>query len=128
ISLGMGLAAFGMLMFSFVTAGTPYVLLLAPMITMSAGMALATPSLTGSIMSAVPLGKAGVGSAMNDVTRELGGALGVAVLGSLVASRYGSRLAPFIGSLSAPLRSKADESLAGARQAAGQVGGEPGAR
>ena len=49
-------------------------------------MALTMTPLTTLIMSAVPLGKAGVGSAMNDTTRELGGALGVAVLGSLVTS------------------------------------------
>ena len=59
--------------------------------------------MTGSIMSAVPLGKAGVGSAMNDTTRELGGALGVAVLGSLVASRYDARLSPALDLLPASL-------------------------
>jgi len=128
IALGMGLAALGMLLFSFVTAGTPYVLLLAPMITMSAGMALATPSLTGSIMSAVPLGKAGVGSAMNDVTRELGGALGVAVLGSLVASRYDTLISDVISSLSGPARATADASLSGALQVGGGIGGPEGQR
>ena len=53
-------------------------------------MALTMTPLTTLIMSAVPLTKAGVGSAMNDTTRELGGALGVAVLGSLVTSTYTS--------------------------------------
>jgi EmrB/QacA subfamily drug resistance transporter len=128
ISLGMGLAALGMLMFSFVTSGTPYVLLLAPMITMSAGMALATPSLTGSIMSAVPLGKAGVGSAMNDVTRELGGALGVAVLGSLVASRYDSLISGVISSLPGSAHAAADASLSGALEVGGRIGGPDGQR
>jgi EmrB/QacA subfamily drug resistance transporter len=128
ISLGMGLAAAGMLMFSFVTPGTPYILLLAPMITMSAGMALSTPSLTGSIMSAVPLGKAGVGSAMNDVTRELGGALGVAVLGSLVASRYDSLISDAISSLPGPAHAAADQSLAGALEVGGRLGGAEGLR
>ena len=42
---------------------------------------------TGEIMSAVPLSKAGVGSAMNDTTRELGGALGIAILGSIANER-----------------------------------------
>jgi Na+/melibiose symporter-like transporter len=128
ISLGMGLAALGMLLFSFVTPGTPYVFLLAPMITMSAGMALSTPSLTGSIMSAVPLGKAGVGSAMNDVTRELGGALGVAVLGSLVASRYDSLISGVISTLSGPAHAAADTSLAGALEVGGRIGGADGQR
>jgi MFS transporter, DHA2 family, multidrug resistance protein len=77
-------------------------------------------------MSAVPLGKAGVGSAMNDTTRELGGALGVAVLGSLVASRYDARLSPALDLLPASLHGKAQESIAGALKAAGEVGGPTG--
>jgi hypothetical protein len=124
----MGLAALGLLMFSFVTSGTPYVILLIPMLTMSAGMALSTPSLTGSIMSAVPLGKAGVGSAMNDTTRELGGALGVAVLGSLVASRYDSQIASIISGLPGSAHSTANASLSGALEVAGQIGGDQGSR
>jgi hypothetical protein len=128
IALGMSLAGLGMLLFSFVTSGTPYVFLLAPMITMSAGMALATPSLTASIMSAVPLGKAGVGSAMNDVTRELGGALGVAVLGSLVASRYDSLISNVIAQLPGSSHAAADASLSGALEVAGRLGGPEGAR
>ena len=46
--------------------------------------------MTTQLMSAVPRDRAGIGSAMNDTTRELGGALGVAVLGSLVTSQYTS--------------------------------------
>ena len=41
-------------------------------------------------MGSLPLAKAGVGSAMNDTTRQIGGALGVAVLGSILASSYGA--------------------------------------
>jgi EmrB/QacA subfamily drug resistance transporter len=128
IAFGMGLAAVGMLLFSFVTAGTPYPFLLAPMITMSAGMALSTPSLTGSIMSAVPLGKAGVGSAMNDVTRELGGALGVAVLGSVYTSIYGSHIASSLQGQPVPpeVLDVAKQSVGGALQAAAQIGGQVG--
>ena len=43
-------------------------------------------------MSSVPLNKAGVGSAVNDTTRELGGALGIAILGSIVSSAYRSNV------------------------------------
>ena len=79
-------------------------------------------------MSAVPLTKAGVGSAMNDTTRELGGALGVAVLGSVVASRYDAHIASTVSSLPADVKSRANESLAGALEVAGRVGGEAGGR
>ena len=54
------------------------------------GMGITTAPSTGAIMQSLPLHKAGVGSAVNDTTRELGGALGVAVLGSLVASHFRS--------------------------------------
>jgi hypothetical protein len=47
---------------------------------------------TSSVMSTVPAEKSGVGSAMNDVTRQVGGALGTAVIGSLISSVYASRL------------------------------------
>jgi EmrB/QacA subfamily drug resistance transporter len=116
-----------MFLYTIARTDTSYWSILPIMVIMSAGMAMVIPSMTGSIMSAVPMGKAGVGSAMNDTTRELGGALGVAVLGSLVASRYDSRLGPTLDALPASLRTKAEESLAGALQAAQGVGGQTGA-
>ena len=70
-------------------------------------------------MRSLPLHKAGVGSAVNDTTRELGGALGVAVLGSLVASRFRSS----IGDAASGLPAKATHSLAEALQHASAVGG-----
>lgn len=123
----LGVSA-AMFLFTIARTDTSYWALLPVLMTMAGGMAMVIPSMTGSIMSAVPLGKAGVGSAMNDTTRELGGALGVAVLGSLVASRYDSRLRPALDLLPGSSHSKADESLAGALQAARQLGGAGGAR
>ena len=70
-------------------------------------------------MRSLPLHKAGVGSAVNDTTRELGGALGVAVLGSLVASHFRSSFGDAISGLPA----KATHSLAEALQHAAAVGG-----
>ena len=60
------------------------------MCVLAAGMALTMTPMTTQLMAAVPRDRAGMGSATNDTTRELGGALGVAVLGSLVASQYTS--------------------------------------
>jgi EmrB/QacA subfamily drug resistance transporter len=121
ISLGMGMAAVGLVLFSLISATTPYVVFIIPMVIMAAGMALSTPSLTASIMSAVPLGRAGVGSAMNDTTRELGGALGVAVLGSLAASRYDSLISGAISQLPSAAHGAANSSLSGALAVAGQL-------
>ncbi|NUP51486.1 MAG: MFS transporter [Catenulispora sp.] len=63
------------------------------MVLMAAGMALATGPATDAILAALPESKAGVGSAVNDTTREFGGALGVAVVGSVLSWAYGSHLA-----------------------------------
>ncbi len=55
-------------------------------------MGLTSAPATEAIMGVVPKAKAGVGSAINDATRLLGGTLGVAVIGSVYASLYASRL------------------------------------
>jgi EmrB/QacA subfamily drug resistance transporter len=128
VAFGLSGVTIAMFMFTVVSKGTSYLELLPVLLVMAFGMAMIIPSMTGSIMSAVPMGKAGVGSAMNDTTRELGGALGVAVLGSLVAGRYGTRLVPALESLTGPLRAKAEESLAGALQSARALGGAGGTR
>jgi EmrB/QacA subfamily drug resistance transporter len=73
---------------------------------------------TDSVMGAVPEAKAGVGSAMSDVTRQVGGALGVAVIGSIIGSAYA---ADMIGAPGA-----ADESVGAAHVIAQQVGGSGG--
>src|SRR5215210_924279 len=59
---------------------------------MGTGMGFAGAPATESIMGALPPARANIGSAVNDTTRELGGALGVAVVGSIVASLYSGRL------------------------------------
>jgi EmrB/QacA subfamily drug resistance transporter len=128
VAVGLLGVSAAMFLFTIARIDTSYWALLPVMMTMAAGMSMVIPSMTGSIMSAVPLGKAGVGSAMNDTTRELGGALGVAVLGSLVASRYDTKLKPALDLLPDNLLGKAQDSLAGALQAAGELGGTDAAR
>ena len=65
--------------------------MLIALIVLAVGMALVMPPATESIMGSLPLAKAGVGSAVNDTTRQVGGALGVAVLGSVMMSTYRPR-------------------------------------
>ncbi|MGQ0825300.1 MAG: MFS transporter [Actinomycetota bacterium] len=60
---------------------------------MATGMGLTMAPATESIMGSLPRHKAGVGSAVNDTTRQVGGALGVAIIGSVMSSLYGSRIA-----------------------------------
>ena len=73
---------------SMLTPDTPYLVLAVAFAVLGAGMGVTAAPATGEIMSAVPLSKAGVGSAVNDTTRELGGALGIAILGSIANSAY----------------------------------------
>jgi EmrB/QacA subfamily drug resistance transporter len=71
---------------------TNYTTIAAQMIVLGTGMGLTSAPATEAIMGVVPKAKAGVGSAINDATRLLGGTLGVAVIGSVYASLYTSRL------------------------------------
>ena len=92
MAVGLVIIAGGFLILSFVTPGTPYFGLAVAFAVLGAGMGMTAAPATGEIMSAVPLSKAGVGSAMNDTTRELGGALGIAILGSIATSAYRSAI------------------------------------
>jgi Na+/melibiose symporter-like transporter len=66
------------------------------LVLMASGIALTMAPATESIMGSLPLAKAGVGSAVNDTTRQVGGALGVAVVGSVLASIYGAKVGDFL--------------------------------
>ena len=74
-------------------AATSYGTIAAQMVVLGTGMGLTSAPATEAIMGVVPRAKAGVGSAVNDATRLLGGTLGVAVIGSVYASLYATRLA-----------------------------------
>jgi EmrB/QacA subfamily drug resistance transporter len=126
VPVGLGLIAVGMAVFSQVQTDSSLVLIYASILPLAAGMATTMTPLTTLIMASVPLGKAGVGSAMNDTTRELGGALGVAVLGSVVTSRYTSSMSSAVANLPAQARAAADSGLAGALQVAKGIGGTAG--
>jgi hypothetical protein len=74
-------------------------------------------------MSAVPLSKAGVGSAVNDTTRELGGALGIAILGSIANSAFRSGIDLSGLGLTAAARAHGEESVGAAARIASTVPG-----
>jgi len=89
VALGICLAGLGMLFMGLnYRIDTQYVTIAIGQIILAAGMGLAMAPATTAIMSAIPVDKSGVGSAMNDTTRQLGGALGVAILGTLMNSTY----------------------------------------
>jgi predicted MFS family arabinose efflux permease len=95
---------------------------LAPVFTLFGfGMGLTMAPATESIMGSVPRDRAGVGSAVNDTTRQTGGALGVAVLGSLFATRYNARIDSL--HLSARTAGVAKDSIGAALQLAAKLPG-----
>jgi EmrB/QacA subfamily drug resistance transporter len=91
-TLGMALFSAGLAVAATVSVGGGYGRLALAFVLMGAGMGLAGAPATESIMGALPPERANIGSAVNDTTRELGGALGVAVVGSIMASLYGARV------------------------------------
>jgi len=90
LTAGLIASAAGLLILSASGISTSPLLEEAGLALLGAGIGLAMPPSTGAIMSALPPAKAGVGSAINDLDRELGGAFGVGLLGSLTLARYKS--------------------------------------
>src|SRR5512132_554907 len=128
VAAGLALMAGGFAIASTNDASTSYSVIASAMVLMGFGLGSAAAPATESILASLPREKAGVGSAVNDTTREVGGTLGVAVLGSSMASGYGGRILDALSGtpLPAGLRAAAGDSLAAALQIAGGVGGAAG--
>ena len=122
VSAGLAKLALGLWLVSLaqVDAGFGYVLLYEMVLGVGIGMAMAPA--TESIMGALPIEKAGVGSAVNDTTRTAGGALGVAILGSVLSSIYRGDMESTVGHLPAEAARAAQDSLSGAIAVAGRLG------
>src|SRR5262249_54360335 len=123
---GMLCIATGFFLFLGLTTHTPYSYVVLCVIPLTTGIALAMSPMTASIMSAVPPRRAGAGSAMNDATRELGAALGIAVLGSVAASRYAASVGPALSGLSESAKTEASTSIAGALHVAASLPADAG--
>lgn len=118
VGIGMGLVAAGILIISRVGVDANYWLLIGGASVMATGMGLAMSPTTDLLMSSVPRKNAGMGSAMNDTTRELGGSLGVAIFGSLLASKYVHGLEGLISNIPEKYREFVTGSLGGAMRVA----------
>jgi EmrB/QacA subfamily drug resistance transporter len=112
-STGLGFVALALALTATFSTHTPYWYLLITIILLGGGMAMTMTPMTTQLMSAVPRDRAGIGSAMNDTTRELGGALGVAVLGSLVTSQYTSGVSGVAAQFPAQLQDTIEASIGG---------------
>jgi EmrB/QacA subfamily drug resistance transporter len=127
IAYGFAIVGLGMALMGAIGVDTPYLVLVVAMVLLSSGMAIVAAPATGGIMSAVPIAKAGIGSAVNDTTRELGGALGIAVFGSIANSAFRSNIDLAGLGLSSADAAEAEESIGAAAATAQRVGGEAGA-
>ena len=116
-AVGMALVTVTLAAYLWVGADTPLWVLLALAFVQGAGMANVMPPATESVMSSLPREKAGVGSAVSNTVRQIGGALGVAVLGSVLAGVSGA-----VAGLPATARDIASESITGAYGVAAQAG------
>jgi EmrB/QacA subfamily drug resistance transporter len=88
VAAGLGLMATAFVWISTLSGSTPYIEIIGQMILLGTGLGATTTPATESIMGSLPPDRAGVGSAVNDTTRELGGTLGVAIIGSVFSSVY----------------------------------------
>jgi EmrB/QacA subfamily drug resistance transporter len=121
---GLTIMSGALLMLSFIGVTTPYLTVIGIMCLMALGMGMVMAPATESVMGSLPREKAGVGSAVNDTTRQVGGALGVAVIGSVVTSAYANNIASAASRLGivGPMVSFVQESLGNALGLAQQTG------
>lgn len=89
---GLAVMGAGFLVLSRLSQTSPYLLMAGGLVLLGAGMGLAMTPATTAITAALPASQQGVGSALNDLSRELGGALGIAVIGSVLQATYRSHL------------------------------------
>jgi EmrB/QacA subfamily drug resistance transporter len=119
---GLLLASATFAAMAFWTVETPVWVIVVDFLLMGVGMACVMPPAMNTIMASLPREKAGVGSAVSNTVRQVAAALGVAVLGTVVASVYRSQVADAASALPAQLRGPAEESITGAYGVAAHAG------
>ena len=122
VSVGLMVIAAGLLCMRLLQLESSYLDFAWPLFIMSMGIGLCTAPTTSAIMGAVPDEKQGVASAVNDTTREVGAALGIAVAGSILAAVYQDHLSPTLTGLPAEVRESVLGSLAEALAVAENLG------
>ncbi len=128
IGLGVVLIAGGLAVMSMLDAESGFGPVLVGSVLVGAGVAFAATPATDVIVTALPPAKQGVASALNDITRELGAVLGIAILGSVHNTVYRDDAGQAAQGLPAAAADATRDSLAAALQVAARIGGEPGAQ
>jgi EmrB/QacA subfamily drug resistance transporter len=128
VATGMFLVAVAVLSLAQLDVTTGYGNIFWRLMLMALGMGLTMAPATESIMGSLPVARAGVGSAVNDTTRQVGGALGVAIIGSVLASTYGTKVGDAVARQPLPggVASEVKNSLGFALETASRIGGPAG--
>jgi EmrB/QacA subfamily drug resistance transporter len=121
VSTGLLIVSASLFGFLLFTPDTTVAVVIVVACVMGLGMANIMAPATDSIMGSLPRAKAGVGSAVNDTTRQVGGAVGVAVLGSILSSHYSSAIAHTLGPGMNPALAEGVGQAVGIGQAAGNT-------
>jgi EmrB/QacA subfamily drug resistance transporter len=111
VAMGLALLSVSLYGYLFVDRETPLAFIVVLLVLTGTGMAHIVAPATEAVMSTLPREVAGAGSAVNNTTRQVSGALGIAVFGSLLQVVYASRIADSLGSLPANLRDQAQASI-----------------
>ena len=110
-AVGLGLIGVSFASFMVIDHDTPVIWLECLLFVLGTGNGIAMAPATTAILESLPRQRAGAGSAVNSTVRQVGGALGVAVLGSLLSTAYRSGVSDALAALPAPLRHAAGESI-----------------
>jgi MFS transporter, DHA2 family, multidrug resistance protein len=121
-AVGLALSGASLFMWAFIDVATPLWVVGAAFFLQGVGMAIVMPATMESIMSTLPRERAGVGSAVANTMRQVGGTLGIAVLGAVVMAVYRNTIAPVLELIPEAHRATAAESIAGAYAVADQAG------
>jgi len=107
VGSGLAIVSVSLLLCTQLEVDSAYSSIVWRMVLLAFGMGLTMAPATESVMGSLPLAKAGVGSAVNDTTRQVGGALGIAIIGSVLSSVYGSRIVELFSGHGLPERATA---------------------
>lgn len=119
---GLAVVVAGMVLIGLLDAGSGYPELAIAVCVLGAGIGVTAPAATGAILDNVPPSRYGVASAVNDATREIGAALGIALAGSVLSAGYTDAVGKATSLLTPPAREAAEGSLAGALAVAARSG------
>ncbi len=118
ISGGLLLTGVGLGIMAAITPASPYWIMVIALVTTATGLSLFMPASTHIVVTSLPQHKAGVGSAVNDTTREVGAAIGIAVLGTLLTVGYRSGMRSQVGGLPDAAAEVASDSIGAALRVA----------